>query len=100
MCGILGGNQVEWDYESGINSINHIGPDGQDVIRYKKFTMAFARLSIMDLSVKAMQPMQALNHQVSIVFNGEIYGFQKLKKTLEKKYAFKTTSDTEVILNA
>ena len=34
-----------------------------------------------------------------ITFNGEIYNYQEIKKELEKKYRFKTNSDTEVILN-
>lgn len=100
MCGILGGNRVEWDYEKGIEEIKHRGPDGQKVIRFEKFAMAFARLSIMDLSEKAMQPMQSSDNQISLIFNGEIYGFQDLRTTLKKKYVFQTTSDTEVILNA
>lgn len=48
-----------------------------------------------------MQPMFSYDNQVGIVFNGEVYGYQKLRKTLEQKgYIFRSTSDTEVILNA
>lgn len=101
MCGILGGNCVEWDYEKGILSMKHRGPDGQRVVKFKNFVLAFARLAIQDLSEKAMQPMFSSNEDVCIVFNGEIYGYQNLKASLIKKgYVFKTTSDTEVILNA
>lgn len=100
MCGILGGNNPKWDYVAGITSMKHRGPDDHKITYYSDFTLAFARLSIIDLSKRAMQPMESEDGQIHIVFNGEIYGFQKLKKKLEKKYTFKTTSDTEVILNA
>lgn len=100
MCGILGGSKQEWDYESGIASMAHRGPDGSWIEVDQNFVMAFARLSIMDLSVRAMQPMFSKDRQVCLCFNGEIYGFQSLKKILERKYIFQTTSDTEVILNA
>jgi asparagine synthetase B (glutamine-hydrolysing) len=52
MCGILGGNNPEWDYKAGILSMKHRGPDGQRIIRFNTFVMAFARLSIIDFTVK------------------------------------------------
>ena len=100
MCGILGGNIKNWDYHAGINAIMHRGPDAQRVKYYRDCILAFARLSIMDLSMTAMQPMQSEDGQIVIVFNGEIYGYHVLRNTLSKKYKFKTTSDTEVILYA
>lgn len=100
MCGILGGNQKNWDYVKGIHEINHRGPDKTKIKTFDKFVLAFARLSIMDLSENAMQPIASPDGQVCMVFNGEIYGFDKLKSELSLKWPFKTTSDTEVILNA
>ena len=100
MCGILGGNIKSWNYEKGILSLKHRGPDSKHIIEYNECTLAFARLSIMDLSENAMQPMVNDAKNVSIVYNGEIYGFDELKSDLSKKYLFKTTSDTEVILYA
>lgn len=50
MCGILGGNNQGWDYNKGINSIFHRGPDAQKVVKLSDCTLAFTRLSIMDLS--------------------------------------------------
>lgn len=100
MCGILGGNIDNWDYEKGILAIKHRGPDAQRVVSDRMCTLAFARLSIMDLSMNAMQPMNSEDGSVTILFNGEIYGFRKLRDRLKAKYTFKTTSDTEVILNA
>ncbi len=100
MCGILGGNDNKWDYEKGIQSLYHRGPDGQRVKRMEGFTFAFSRLSIMDLSQNGMQPMTSNNGDVTIIFNGEIYGYTLLKRELEKKYRFRSGSDTEVVLNA
>ncbi len=99
MCGILGGNCNKWNYISGIQSIYHRGPDAQKIEEYSNCTLAFTRLSIMDLSKNAMQPMTSSDGDVTIVFNGEIYGYESLKKELEKKYIFFSESDTEVILN-
>lgn len=101
MCGILGGNHPQWNYEKGIMCMKHRGPDGIRITPLEDFTLAFARLAIMDLSDKGMQPMFSEDGQVGIVFNGEIYGYQKLRKLLIKKgYCFNSTSDTEVVLNA
>lgn len=100
MCGILGGNNKLWDYEGGIQAIKHRGPDGQRVKHMEEFSMAFARLAIIDLSENAMQPMTSKDGKVTIVYNGEIYGYHLLRKELEKKYEFVSNSDTEVILNA
>lgn len=101
MCGILGGNNPQWDYRKGIECMVHRGPDGIQISSLDSFTLAFARLAIIDLSKHGMQPMFSENGQVGLVFNGEIYGYQKLKEQLIKKgYRFRSTSDTEVVLNA
>lgn len=100
MCGILGGTDLGLNYKKGIKSLQHRGPNGEKIITYanSNVTMAFARLSIIDLSENAMQPMSSQNGHVHIVFNGEIYGYQALRNNLKGKYNFKTSSDTEVIL--
>ncbi len=100
MCGILGGNVSGWDYEKGIEAIAHRGPNGQRIERYQDITLGFCRLSIRDLSISAMQPMSNIENDVHIIYNGEIYGYEKLKTELKKKYLFRTTSDTEVVLYA
>lgn len=101
MCGILGGNNLQWDYDAGIESMYHRGPDGTKIVKKKDFVLAFTRLSIMDLSVNGMQPMFSEDGKVGIVYNGEIYGYQRLKEYLRKKgYRFNSVSDTEVILNS
>lgn len=101
MCGILGGNHSQWDYNRGIECMEHRGPDGMRISPLGDFTLAFSRLAIMDLSDHGMQPMFSADNQVVIVFNGEIYGYQKLRESLiHKGYYFRSTSDTEVVLNA
>lgn len=100
MCGILGGTKRNWNYADGLKSILHRGPDGNQIKKYNSVCLAFCRLAIQDLSQAAMQPMSGADEKVHIVFNGEIYGYQNLKEQLSQKYDFRTTSDTEVILNA
>lgn len=61
----------------------------------------FRRLSILDLSKNGHQPMCSLSKDVWIVFNGEIYNYLEIKKDLIRLgYNFKSTSDTEVIINS
>ncbi len=98
MCGILGGNDFLLDYKAGIQKIRHRGPDGIKINKYKDVVMAFARLSVIDLSEEAMQPMDSMDNKIHIVFNGEIYGYHGLKNSIKHRYNFKTKSDTEVIL--
>lgn len=100
MCGILGGNVKNWDYQKGIEALKHRGPDAQRIKEYPLCCLSFARLSIRDLSENAMQPMESADGNVVITFNGEIYGYDKLRSALSKKYELRTTSDTEVILYA
>lgn len=100
MCGILGGNNPAWNYGMGIEAVKHRGPDGKRIEKYHDITFAFCRLAIQDLSERAMQPMSSPDQKVHIVYNGEIYGYQRLKKELQKKYQFRTSSDTEVMLYA
>lgn len=101
MCGILGGNNNKWNYRKGIESMCHRGPDGTQIENLGDFTLAFNRLAIMDLSKNGMQPMFSNDKKVVVVFNGEIYGYKKLRNNLIRKgYQFRSTSDTEVILNA
>lgn len=74
----------------------HRGPDGSGIFLDEGISLGHDRLSIIDLSDQAGQPMT--NGRFAIVFNGEIYNFKELKNELEGSYLFKTGSDTEVIL--
>ncbi len=101
MCGFLGGTEANWDYRSALNTISHRGPDADKLSLDGKVKVGFRRLSIIDLSIKANQPMYSKDRSIWLVFNGEIYGYQKIRKQLESLgQKFYTNSDTEVILNA
>ena len=99
MCGISGFN---WKDESKIASMTqtlaHRGQDANGVFIDEGVSLGHNRLSIIDLSSNANQPMSDNEKELVIVFNGEIYNFQEIKKELEGEYEFKTKSDTEVIL--
>lgn len=110
MCGINGfisyKNYSEEAHIASLKSMNqlivHRGPDDDGFHTYKQdnafIAMAMRRLSIIDLHT-GKQPIYNEDKSICIVFNGEIYNYQKIKKTLENQgVSFKTTSDTEVIL--
>lgn len=99
MCGIVGGNNLKWNFEEAVNLIYHRGPNAQRVEKIAGMGLGFARLAIIDLSETAMQPMISEDGHYAIIFNGEIYGFDSIRKELENKgYHFRTKSDTEVLL--
>jgi len=75
------------------------GPDSSGMVGYHDMTfLGHRRLAILDLSSRANQPMMDQFGQYSIVFNGEIVNFKDIRKALACD--FRTTSDTEVIINA
>jgi asparagine synthase (glutamine-hydrolysing) len=92
------------------DAIAHRGPDGEGCWINENNSVGFAhrRLSIIDLSETAAQPMHyssrgfpASAQRYTITYNGEIYNFPEIKEQLVSKgYAFRTSSDTEVILAA
>ena len=84
------------------DSIQHRGPDGQGywINDANCAGLGHRRLSIIDLSTAAAQPMHYAG-RYTITYNGEIYNYIELKETLLKKgYTFSSTCDTEVILAA
>ena len=107
MCSISGILNLNRDpiknLSNKLNVLNkiqsHRGPDARDIWSNKYIGLAHTRLSIIDLSKEANQPMQSDSGNL-IVYNGEIYNYKELKKKLEKFFYFKTNSDTEVILAA
>lgn len=102
MCGIAGfidNTKSREDLVSMANAINRRGPDDEGFYFENTAGLAHKRLSILDLSNAGHQPM-CFNKKV-IVFNGEIYNFNEIKKELiQKGYHFLSSSDTEVILKA
>jgi asparagine synthase (glutamine-hydrolysing) len=106
MCGIAGfislNNQfTQQQLKNAAAVMQHRGPDADGFYFSANNTVGFAhrRLSILDLSTAANQPMLSADGRYCIVFNGEVYNFNELKNQLADKGAsLKTTSDTEVIL--
>lgn len=84
------------------DAIAHRGPEGEDfwINPSNNAGLGHRRLSIIDLSTAACQPMH-YQERYTIVYNGEIYNYLELRETLQKKgYSFQNKSDTEVILAA
>ncbi len=100
MCGILGiaSSKNKEKFQEQLNKIEHRGPDDKGVYYSEFLTLGHQRLSILDLSLNGHQPMISKDKRYVIVFNGEIYNHEVLRKPLEKKYEFKSNSDTETIL--
>ena len=79
--------------------ITHRGPDEQGTIVKDRAALGMRRLSIIDLK-SGQQPIFDCSGNLAIVFNGEIYNYQALKKDLESRgHRFKTNSDTETIVH-
>jgi asparagine synthase (glutamine-hydrolysing) len=76
------------------------GPDGHGFYRDpgQRLLLGHRRLSIIDLSDDAAQPMSNAAEDVVVVFNGEIYNYRELRKELGER-GFRTQSDTEVLLH-
>lgn len=101
MCGIAG--FIGFDNNAGLAEManqvqRHRGPDNQSVWVDDYVAFAHQRLSIIDLSESANQPMVKRNFV--IVFNGEVYNYQELSARLIAEFgtSFNTHSDTEVVL--
>src|SRR5918994_5424944 len=82
-------------------AMRHRGPDDEGLFQDRGVALAFKRLAIIDLS-GGHQPMTSECGRFTIIFNGEIYNFQELRRSLEVDHGarFLTQSDTEVILAA
>ncbi len=106
MCGIAG--YINYSSEiskhtlgSMLGEIVYRGPDavGMFISKSKKAVLGIRRLSILDLKT-GDQPISNEDGTVTVVFNGEIYNYKKLKEQLLKEgHKFKTNSDTEVLVH-
>ena len=102
MCGIAGiispkARNYSENLQKMTHSIAHRGPDSEHHEFYENAALGHRRLSIIDLSETGKQPMFSNTKNECIVLNGEIYGYQDLKKKYAD-YPYRGTSDTEVIL--
>jgi asparagine synthase (glutamine-hydrolysing) len=106
MCGIAGifsinsiSNEQKSDLNLALKKMQHRGPDHSALQGNEIVQLGHTRLSIIDTSTAANQPMYSENGKYALVFNGEIFNFKSLKVELEKfGLKFKTHSDTEVLL--
>ena len=106
MCGIAGilnfdQSKINPELANGIKkSLEHRGPDFSKIDYINEnVALIHTRLSIIDLDQRSNQPMYSKDDRFSIVFNGEIYNFREIRKTLEDKgVRFFTDGDTEVLL--
>lgn len=100
MCGIAGivGSNPENQFllAKMLDKQKHRGPDSQGVWFEDGICLGHNRLSILDLSEAANQPMTSICGRYILIFNGEIYNYIELKESLN--YTFRTKSDTEVLL--
>lgn len=109
MCGICG--KISFNNSESIDArligrmaglLKHRGPDDAGIYINENGTVGLGhrRLSVIDLSQAAHQPMSNEDRSVWIVYNGEIYNFQELRGILEKKgHTFCSRTDTEVIIH-
>ena len=103
MCGISGifssDRQIEESLKKMSLCLSHRGPDYSAIYTGDNFGLAHNRLSIIDLSDQANQPMTDNSERYLISFNGEIFNYKELRNDLIKIGChFKTRSDTEVLL--
>ena len=111
MCGITGFWRPQGLHETAArttliamtDTIRHRGPDdaGAWIDAAAGIALGFRRLAIIDLTPTGRQPMTSASGRYVIVFNGEIYNFQDLRRELSALgTAFRGRSDTEVLLEA
>src|SRR5229473_2227250 len=105
MCGIAGVASSSREVPSLAllqnmgDSLSHRGPDASGHRVWPGVGLAHRRLSIIDLSPRAHQPMSTPDGDVSVTYNGEIYNYRELAETLRTAgHCFLTQSDTEVLL--
>ncbi len=105
MCGILGKILKDKDikkeeFKKNLLKLSHRGPDDYGIFIDENIAFGQTRLSIIDLSTNGHQPMVSKDKNYIIIYNGEIYNFEEIKKDLlQKNYKFHSDTDTEVILN-
>ena len=99
MCSIMGYCDSDITYETFVKHFEKTvsrGPDDTKILDTGNGRLGFHRLAIMGLHPEGMQPF-ALDGSF-LVCNGEIYGFEAMKKELQKKYTFQSGSDCEILL--
>jgi asparagine synthase (glutamine-hydrolysing) len=107
MCGIAGiitqkkEANIKKSIDLMLNLLKHRGPDGHGswINKQQNIAIGNTRLAIQDPTKRGNQPMSSCDGRYIIVFNGEIYNFRNIKRSLSD-FNFKTNTDTEVLLYA
>ena len=106
MCGIFGYLDHQSDkspderkLQQTARLLAHRGPDGQTTFSGPSAGLVHTRLSLVDLNARSDQPFWDKTGRYALVYNGEIYNYRELREDLQRKgVTFKTTGDTEVLL--
>ncbi|MCJ8165797.1 asparagine synthase (glutamine-hydrolyzing) [Pontibacter sp. E15-1] len=107
MCGITGvfafteaGRNAQGRLPGAVAALHHRGPDAEGVYVHGPVALGHRRLALIAPSPAAHQPFTSSDGRYTLVFNGEIFNYGKLRKELEARGAcFRTNSDTEVLLH-
>jgi asparagine synthase (glutamine-hydrolysing) len=108
MCGICG--DLRFTHAAPVapervvamrETLEHRGPDeaGLFVSPDRRVGLGFRRLRIIDLTPNASQPIANEDGTIQLVFNGEIYNYKELRRGLESRHQFHSSSDTETIVH-
>ncbi len=102
MCGISGilhhrAPHAEQAVAAMLRAMAHRGPDGSGTLTFAGGAAGMVRLALVDLSARGQQPMWSPNHDVAILWNGEMYNFREERAGLGE-YPFHSHTDTEVAL--
>lgn len=103
MCGIIAiyhQNKLQHADQIALElakTIRHRGPDDSSVLSLNNITLAHERLSVVGVE-SGRQPITSADDSIALVANGEIYNHRQIRTDFEDSYAFKTTSDSEVLL--
>ena len=110
MCGITGfysqnHNFSTVDLENMTTALQHRGPDANGYFLDEIVGLGHRRLSVLDLSENANQPMHSHDNRYVMIYNGEVYNYREIANELKSvdnipKINFKTSSDSEIILEA
>jgi asparagine synthase (glutamine-hydrolysing) len=103
VCGIAGYvSAAARDGPAMVRSLAHRGPDAHGeylaAVAGQQVFLGHTRLSIIDLSPAGTQPMFSADRQTVIIFNGEIYNYRELRREFLSDHAFRSSTDTEVLL--
>lgn len=102
MCGIVGIIQdgktnLSNRLLSALKQLEHRGPDAQGIWEQDGVALGHKRLSIIDVD-GGLQPICSADKRITIVVNGEFYGYKEIRQTLSDEYKFQTKTDSEILI--